>query len=160
MLRKDIQYFIVSHYPLIRLVVKSQNEFFWYRLYVQLLYQSILKFDMPFTYDPHKAALIPNPKLKKRWKMPLWEIVNFLIIIVFIYCVISEIKIFASAEKASKINPELFIVHGFILVVFLQAIVTFYTFERDPPGTTHMVTSAFQALGIKHIGKSLIYVLN
>lgn len=119
---------------------------------VQLMYQTFLKFDMPFTYDLRKAALIPNAKLKKRWKMPLWEIVNFLVFTTFIYCVIYEIQLFASAEKASKINPELFMVHGFVLVIVLQAMVTFYTFERDPSGTTHMVTSAFHILGIKHIG--------
>jgi len=120
---------------------------------VQLMYQNLLKFDMPFIYDLQTASLIPNPKLKKRWKMPLWEIVNFLVIIVFIYCVIYEIQLFASAEKASKIDPELFMVHGFVLVIVLQAMVTFYTFERDPPGTTHMVTSAFKILGVKHAGK-------
>lgn len=119
---------------------------------VQIIYQNLLKFDMPFTYDTHRNWLLPNPKLHKRWKMPIWEVVNFLCVVVLTYCVLFEVALFRNAEKASKIDPELFIVHGFIIVIIAQQLVTCYTFERDPPGVTHMVSSAFKILKIKNIG--------
>ncbi|CAL8093845.1 unnamed protein product [Orchesella dallaii] len=119
---------------------------------VQILYQKLLRFDMPFVYSSHSAALIPNPKLKNRRQMPLWIILNSIMIGLWIYCIFHLGRLLKQAEKVSKVDAEQLIAYWFYVATFAQQLISAYTFERDPVSVTRMVSQTFHLSGIKDVG--------
>ncbi|CAL8112118.1 unnamed protein product [Orchesella dallaii] len=117
---------------------------------VQLLYQSI--FDMPCYYDIQKEMLIPNPKLKKRWKMPIWQAIKIGAAIGMIFFCYRFTTIFLKYKNTNAINPEEVSIYFIGILMILQASVTMYTMDVDPEEVCRINSQIFKLGGIKYKG--------
>lgn len=114
---------------------------------VQLFYQEILKYDLPYLYDTANERIYPNPKLSNRWKMPIWGIVNIATTIMTISGILMAVHFLQVADQISHLNLEGFAINGMIFVTSLQQLITLQAYEKDPITTTYMVSTIFNMCG-------------
>ncbi|CAL8112124.1 unnamed protein product [Orchesella dallaii] len=117
---------------------------------VQLVYQRI--FDMPWYYDIQKERLIPNTKLKKRWKMPIWKSIKIGLVVTLIALCYHCTRIFLNYKYANAFNPEEICIYFTSIGMLIQAYVTMYTLEDDPQEFCHIESQIFNLGGIKYKG--------
>ncbi|CAL8112126.1 unnamed protein product [Orchesella dallaii] len=117
---------------------------------VQLVYQSI--FDMPWYYDIQKRKLIPNPKLKHRWKMPIWNLMKIGLLLGISSCIYRCTKIFSKYQELGKCDPEEVVLYFTAIAMVIQASITMYTMEVDPKEFCYIDSQIFKLGGIKYQG--------
>ncbi|CAL8145640.1 unnamed protein product [Orchesella dallaii] len=117
---------------------------------VQLLLQKL--FDMPIYYDTNQGRLIPNPKLKTRWKMFIWNMNELGVLAAFLYGFYRIRRIFHDYTETGLLNPEETVIYFFLIGMGFQALATFYTIERDPSGFSFVSSQIFNLGGESHRG--------
>ncbi|CAL8112092.1 unnamed protein product [Orchesella dallaii] len=117
---------------------------------VQLIYQRI--FDMPWYYDTNKEKLIPNPNLRNRLKMPIWQFIKIGLLLGSIACVYRCARIFMKNQDTGAFEPEEVCLYFFALAMLTQAFVTIYTLEVDPKELCYTISQIFKLGRIKYQG--------
>ncbi|CAL8112072.1 unnamed protein product [Orchesella dallaii] len=117
---------------------------------VQLIYQRI--FDMPWYYDTNKEKLIPNPKVRNRWKMPIWQFMKIGLVLGSIACIYRCVRIFKKYQATGGFESEEVCLYFMALAMLTQAFVTIYTLEVDPKQLCYINSQIFKLGGIKYQG--------